>query len=71
VTPSHANFLLVQFPSGDAAPAVAALLAQNLMVRPLAGYGLPDAMRLTIGAAAKNSAVIDGLKHLAPAFARR
>lgn len=51
VTPSVANFLLVHFPpTGKTADAAnEALLAEGVVVRKVAGYGLPNALRITIG----------------------
>ena len=52
VTPSVANFVLVHFPRDDgrtAADADAFLLDRGYVLRRVAGYGLPDALRLTIG----------------------
>ena len=51
VTPSVANFVLVHFPSGSRGAAAADdfLLARGFVLRRVAGYGLPDALRLTIG----------------------
>jgi histidinol-phosphate aminotransferase len=45
---SQTNFLLVEF--GDTASAVeAALLGQGVILRPMAGYGLPGCLRITVG----------------------
>lgn len=52
VDESHANFLLVRFASAeDAAAADEHLQAAGIIARRVAGYGLPDALRLTIPAA--------------------
>jgi histidinol-phosphate aminotransferase len=63
VTPSHANFLLVAFPTAPdtrTAQAAEAYLAEHgYLVRGLANYGLPGHLRLTIGLEAHNRAVID------------
>lgn len=64
VTPSVANFLLVHFPSEpgrDAAACDAFLKARGIILRRVAGYGLPGALRLTIGIEAENRKVIDAL----------
>jgi histidinol-phosphate aminotransferase len=64
VTPSSANFVLVGFPpSGGrlAAEAEAFLARRGLLVRGVAGYGLPDHLRITIGLEAHNRAVIEAL----------
>ena len=51
VTPSVANFLLVHFPGeGKTADAAdKALLAEGVVVRKVGGYGLPNALRITVG----------------------
>ncbi len=57
--PSHANFVLVQV--GDAARINAALLAQGIIVRPVANYGLPQFLRVTIGLPAENERFLSAL----------
>lgn len=48
--PSHANFVLARFRSAEQAGACnAALLADGLIVRQVGSYGLPEALRITIG----------------------
>ncbi|MGY6697468.1 MAG: histidinol-phosphate transaminase [Roseinatronobacter sp.] len=48
--PSHANFVLARFHSAQQAEACnAALLADGLIVRQVGSYGLPEALRITIG----------------------
>ena len=64
VTPSAANFVLVQFPSSPgrtAAEAEAFLAARGLIVRGVGLYGLPDHLRITIGLEDHNRAVIEAL----------
>lgn len=47
---SHANFVLPRFPTeGDALACDAALRADGILVRRVAGYGLPQALRITVG----------------------
>ena len=60
--PSHANFLLVRFP--DAAAAYQRLLEQGVIVRPVANYGLPDYLRVTVGLPAENQRFIDAVAAL-------
>jgi len=65
VTPSVCNFVLVHFPpgSGKSADDAAAFLAQKgLIVRPLQPYGLPDALRISIGLEDDNRRVVDALR---------
>jgi histidinol-phosphate aminotransferase len=64
VTPSAANFLLVRFPTTPgrtAAEAESYLANHGLLVRGVAGYGLPEHLRITIGLEEHNRAVIDTL----------
>ncbi len=50
--PSHGNFILVRV--GDAAGINLALLKQGVIVRPVAGDGLPEHLRITIGLPEEN-----------------
>jgi len=64
VTPSVANFVLVHFPKeGDrtADAANAFLQSRGVIVRKMGSYGLPNALRITIGTEPENKAVIDTL----------
>jgi histidinol-phosphate aminotransferase len=64
VTPSVGNFVLVHFPtekSRDAGAADAFLKSRAIIVRRVAGYGLPNALRITIGTEADNRAVLSAL----------
>ncbi len=67
VTPSVTNFLLVHFPEGDggAAAANAFLRRRGIIVRPVAGYGLPNALRITIGLEDENKALLAALSDFA------
>ena len=65
VTPSVGNFLLVHFPQRtehSAAKADAFLTAHGIILRRMDGYGLPGALRLTVGSEEANRAVIAALK---------
>ncbi len=65
VTPSVANFILIHFPQDKgktAADADAFLTKRGLVLRGLPNYGLPHALRLTIGTEEANRLVIDGLR---------
>ncbi len=57
--PSHANFLLIKV--GDAAKVYQRLLAQGVIVRPVANYGLPEFLRVTVGLPAENRRFLDAL----------
>ncbi len=64
VHPSAANFVLAEFPGRpgrDSAAANAFLLRRGIIPRPLAGYGLPQCLRFSIGLAEENPLVIDAL----------
>ncbi len=64
VTPSIGNFLLVCFGGGPARGAEAAdvyLKSQGIVVRRMAGYGLPDCLRISIGLADEMQALVDAL----------
>ena len=64
VTPSVANFVLVHFPDEEgrrAADADAFLLERGFVLRRVAGYGLPNALRMTIGSDEANRGVIGAL----------
>ncbi|MDB5576703.1 MAG: histidinol-phosphate transaminase, partial [Bradyrhizobium sp.] len=65
VTPSVANFILIHFPQEKgktAADADAFLTKRGLVLRGLPNYGLPHALRLTIGTEEANRLVVDGLR---------
>ncbi len=47
--PSQANFLLIVDPPLGVPTLVDALLQQGIIVRPMASFGLPNALRVTIG----------------------
>ena len=64
VTPSVANFVLIHFPDAPgrgAADAEAFLTARGIIVRGVGGYGLPHALRMTIGTEEANVATIGAL----------
>ncbi len=64
VTPSVCNFVLVHFPQTPgktAAEADAYLTSKGLIARGVAPYGLPDALRVTVGKAEENRAFVDAL----------
>ncbi|MBS0412013.1 MAG: histidinol-phosphate transaminase [Proteobacteria bacterium] len=64
VVPSAANFVLAGFPARPgktAAEAEAFLASRGLIVRGVAGYGLPGHLRITIGLEAHNRALVDAL----------
>ena len=65
VTPSVANFVLVHFPHSpgmSAADAEAFLAKRGLVVRAVGAYGLPDALRITVGSEEANRLVVAALR---------
>jgi histidinol-phosphate aminotransferase len=65
VTPSVANFVLMHFPDAKgktAADADAFLTKRGLILRRVAGYGLPNALRMTVGTEEANRLVVSALK---------
>jgi len=58
--PSHGNF--VSFRLADAARTNEKLLRQGVIVRPIAGYGLPDWLRVTIGSEGENARFLAALE---------
>ncbi len=70
VTPSVCNFVLVHFPETagkDAMAANAFLAERGLIVRPVQPYGLPNALRISIGKDDDNRRVIEALEAFAKA----
>jgi len=61
VIPSQANFLLF-FPEVDVAGLNQRLLQQGVIIRPMAGFGIPDAMRVTVGLEEENDFFIAKLE---------
>ena len=58
--PSHGNF--VSFRAGDAAAINQRLLRQGVIVRPLAGYAMPEWLRVTIGRREENDRFLAALE---------
>ena len=68
VLPSHANFLLIKFDPENglsAAQAEQKLNERGLILRGLTAYGLPNALRLTIGTEEANQLVIEVFQEMA------
>ncbi|RLQ88628.1 histidinol-phosphate transaminase [Notoacmeibacter ruber] len=65
VTPSVGNFVLIHFPEGDetksASEADTFLSERGFILRQVGGYGFPNALRMTIGAAEANEGVLAAL----------
>jgi len=64
VTPSQGNFLLLNFPDRPGVTAEAAdryLLDEGIVLRRLEPYGLPNALRMSVGTEAANKATVAAL----------
>lgn len=61
--PSAGNFIAVAVP-GRAAELYHSLLAEGVIVRPVAGYRMPDHLRVSIGLKAENRRFLDTLERL-------
>jgi histidinol-phosphate aminotransferase len=64
VTPSVGNFILIHFTADQARGAAAAdefLKSKGIIMRRVAGYGLPHALRMTIGSEEENRATLAAL----------
>ncbi len=69
VWPSQANFFIFDLPSGaglDAKGLFETLLARGIILRPLASYGLPGSLRLSVGNAFENGELIRAMKDILP-----
>ncbi len=65
ITPSSANFVLVEFESEEQAMALfRALQKRGIIVRPLKGYGLGRYLRISVGKPEQNLQVLDTLQGL-------
>jgi histidinol-phosphate aminotransferase len=60
IVPSKGNFLLAKV--GDAARINAELLKRGVIVRPVANYGLPEFLRVSVGLAGQNTRFLDALR---------
>ena len=58
--PSRGNFIAVDF-QRDASPINQELLQKGVIVRPIAGYGMPTFLRVSIGTQAENQRFLDAL----------
>jgi histidinol-phosphate aminotransferase len=61
--PSHGNFITLRVAQGgkSAAEIYKRLLRRSIIVRPVAGYGLPEHLRVTIGTADENAKFLAAL----------
>ena len=62
VHPSQTNFLLVDFGTAETAAAIdRGLLARDIVLRPMRGYGLPQCLRITVGKVEQNARLLKAL----------
>jgi histidinol-phosphate aminotransferase len=62
VWPSEGNFVLADFETPERAKAADAFLrTRGIIVRPVAGYGLPHCLRITVGTAEEVGLVVDAM----------
>jgi histidinol-phosphate aminotransferase len=61
--PSAGNFLCVDI-GRDAEPVYQDLLRRGVIVRPIAGYGLPQHLRVTVGLDEENERFLAALREL-------
>jgi histidinol-phosphate aminotransferase len=60
---SNANFVIPDFGSAERAAAAHAFLKErDILVRAVSGYGLPARLRISVGSAEDNEAVLAALK---------
>lgn len=65
VWPSRTNFVLVGFGSQARCQSIeAALCERAVILRPMAGYGLPHCLRISIGSVQENDRLLDALSGL-------
>jgi histidinol-phosphate aminotransferase len=64
--PSSANFILLRVGNGN--DVFQQLLAQGVIVRPMAVYNLPEYVRVTIGTMDENRKFIDALKKIIKSY---
>ena len=71
VVPSKANFLLFFPGAGVSIPDLNdRLMAEGVIIRPMAGFGVPDAMRVTVGTEEENTFFIETLKKVLARIAK-
>ncbi|MEH6628017.1 MAG: histidinol-phosphate transaminase [Motiliproteus sp.] len=64
VTPSQANFLLVEFEFDDADWVIQALAEQGILVKAMSRFGLPHCIRVSTGLDSDNRAFVEALTHI-------
>jgi histidinol-phosphate aminotransferase len=61
VVPSQGNFVLADFPGRAGKDLFEALLREGVIARPVAGYGFPSALRITVGLRRENERCLGAL----------
>jgi histidinol-phosphate aminotransferase len=65
--PSEANFILTLWPSAEAAnDVVESLLRNGIIVRPMAAFGVPNGVRISIGSDEENEMLIAAMRKAVP-----
>jgi histidinol-phosphate aminotransferase len=65
VVPSEANFVMVVLPeAGQAAQLTSDLVKQGIIIRPLAGWGLPNCIRISTGTDDDNQRCVEAIQKL-------
>jgi histidinol-phosphate aminotransferase len=65
VVPSEANFLMIVLPSPEhAARLTDDLLQHGIIIRPLAGFGLPNCVRISTGTSEDNQRCVEAIQNL-------
>jgi histidinol-phosphate aminotransferase len=62
-TPSHTNFVLVEF-GPQALVIYEALLRKGVILRPCTAYDLPECLRITVGSGEQNARLIQALEEV-------
>jgi histidinol-phosphate aminotransferase len=72
VVPSEANFVMVVLPdAAQASQLTTNLLEQGIIIRPLAGWGLPNCVRISTGRDEDNQHCVEAIKQLQVGSATR
>jgi histidinol-phosphate aminotransferase len=61
---SQANFIVIIDPPSEPVALAEALLHRGYIVRPMAAFGMPNAVRVTVGSQSENEGFIDALREL-------
>jgi histidinol-phosphate aminotransferase len=62
VTPTYTNFVLIDLAGRSGQDVYENLLDHGIIVRPMAGYGLPETIRVTIGLTEENELFMAALE---------